>query len=98
MRRAARIDANQPGIVKELRQIPGVSVAITSALGDGYPDLTVGFRGRTYLFEIKDPDKPPSKRRLTEEEAEFFARWRGHVAKVESANEILSVLFSLQTA
>lgn len=39
-RRAARVDANQTKVVEHLRKA-GLSVAITSALGNGFPDLVV---------------------------------------------------------
>jgi len=47
-RRAAKIDANQNSIVDELRSM-GISVEV------GYDDILVGWRGRTYWFEVKDP-------------------------------------------
>ena len=46
MRRAARIDRNQPEIVKALRQV-GAHVTSLAAVGDGVPDLLVGFQGMT---------------------------------------------------
>jgi hypothetical protein len=49
-RRAAKVDANQPGIVKALRAIPGVSVQT------GMDDILVGYNGNNYWVEIKEPD------------------------------------------
>lgn len=92
MRRGARIDANQPAIVKGLRKIPGVSVRHTHALGGGFPDLAVGYQGRTHLLEIKDPDKPPSKRKLTDDEQEFFNIWTGSVHVVETLADALAAI------
>ena len=89
MRRNARIDENQPQIVKELRKIPGFSVAITSNLGDGYPDISVGFLGITGLYEIKDPAKPPSAQKLTDKEQTFHDTWFGHVKTVRTTAEIV---------
>jgi len=48
-RRAAKIDANQPDIVKALRKIPGVAVELS------HDDILVGYKGKTYWFEIKEP-------------------------------------------
>lgn len=73
-RTASRIDANQPAIVAALRGI-GASVLHLHTLPNCF-DILVGYRGRTHLMEIKDPDQPPSKRRLTEGEAEFKDKWR----------------------
>lgn len=67
MRRAAKTDYSQADIVECLRKI-GAKVAITSALGNGFPDLCVAFRGKWYLLEVKDDRLPPSRRRLTEDE------------------------------
>jgi hypothetical protein len=49
----------------------------TISQGEGLPDLLVGYHGRTMLLEVKDGKKPPSARRLTELEQEFFDTWRG---------------------
>lgn len=59
-----RTDANHADIRDALRGV-GAYVVDTSAVGDGYPDLTVGWRGRWLLVEVKDGKKSPSKRRLT---------------------------------
>lgn len=91
-RRAAKVDVNQPAIVKGLRAIPGVSVKPLSAVGDGCPDLLVGFRGRNFLLEVKDPEKPPSKRELTLDQSVFFAGWTGQAAKVETLPEALRAI------
>lgn len=76
MRRAAKIDANQPDVVQALRQI-GCFVQSLAPVGDGCPDLLVGFRGHTLLMEVKDGSRPPSERRLTPDQLEWHARWRG---------------------
>jgi len=91
MRRAARVDANQRQIVEGLRKI-GASVWITSAIGDGGPDLVVGFHGRNWLFEIKDGSKSPSRRDLTRGERDFAESWRGQWAVITSFDEALDAL------
>ena len=75
MRRANRIDANQNEIVDALRAA-GAVVRIISQ-GEGIPDLLVGYNGFTILMEVKDGDKVPSKRKLTEAEQKFFDEWEG---------------------
>lgn len=91
MRRAARIDGNQNEIVKALREL-GASVLITSQLKNCF-DILVGFRGTTYIMEIKDGSLPPSKRMLTEGEQRFRDTWKGgtyHIVhNVEEAIHIL---------
>lgn len=76
MRGVARVDENQPALVDFLRRC-GCMVEILSRLGRGVPDLLVGTpRGRLILIEIKDGNKPPSERRLTEDQREWHQRWR----------------------
>ena len=91
MRRAARVDGNQVEIVTALRQI-GASVAPCHAVGDGFPDICVGWQGHTYLLEIKDPTKPRSGQKLTPSQVEFHESWRGHVAVVKTVKEALDAI------
>lgn len=46
-----KIDANQPEIVKRLREIPGMTVEV------GYNDILIGYEGLTFWREIKDESK-----------------------------------------
>jgi hypothetical protein len=90
MRRAARVDGNQAVIVAGLRQIPGVTVRDTSALGGGWPDLAIGCNGRTILMEIKNPAKVPSARKLTAAQQNFVTNWTGSpIWVVESLEKAL---------
>ena len=89
---AKRVDANQAEIVKALRQI-GATVQHLHEVGHGCPDILVGYRGVTLVFEIKDGNKIPSKRKLTDDEASWHAEWRGQVDIVESIDDALSVLY-----
>lgn len=95
MRRLGRTghkDANQDEIVRALREI-GASVAITSGAGYGLPDLIVGFRGETFLLEVKDGTKPMSKKKLSANEAYFVEHWKGRpVAIVESVADALRAI------
>lgn len=91
MRYASRVDSNQPEIVKILRNA-GATVFPTHSVGKGFPDIVVGHRGVNYLVEIKDGDKPPSARKLTQDEEKFHAAWRGDVCIVKNADEALLLL------
>lgn len=73
--------------------MPGVTVAITSALGKGFPDIVVGCRKKNFLFEIKDGDNPPSAKRLTEDEGEFHAAWAGQIDVIESVEDAMRIIF-----
>lgn len=63
-------------------------MAITSNLGGGFPDIVVGKYGINVLVEIKDGSKPPSKRKLTEDEADFHSAWRGMACVIESEQQV----------
>lgn len=91
MRRAARIDVNQPDVVEALRAA-GATVQPLHTVGQGCPDLLVGWRGLNLLFEVKDGEKPPSARKLTEDEARWASDWRGIVHIVTSAAEAVGLL------
>lgn len=90
MRRAARVDDNQPQLVKELRQL-GATVEPTHTMGKGFPDLVVGFRGVNYLLEVKDPAKSPSRRQLNEDQQKWHARWNGQAAVIETIDDFLAI-------
>lgn len=95
MRRAAKIDANQPEIVRALRAI-GCTVHSLAPVGDGCPDLLVGHAGRTALLEVKDGSLPPSDRKLTPKQLDWHAKWNGGtlavVCDVESAIRAVRVM------
>jgi hypothetical protein len=90
MRRAAKVDANQAEIVKKIRSI-GASVHSVAQL-KGFCDIVVGFRGKNFLFEIKDENQPPSKRKLTEMEAKFQLSWQGQIDTIINFDEALEIL------
>jgi hypothetical protein len=78
-RRAARIDSNQPEIVKALESIPGITVQA------GHDDILVGYKCRTYWFEIKSG----AKKKMRPSQEKLFARWTGHYQVVSTLDEIL---------
>lgn len=86
MRRASKIDANQPDVVDALRRL-GATVQSLSAVGSGVPDLLVGWNGRTYLLEVKDGSLPPSARRLTDDQEKWHAAWCGSPVFVITCQE-----------
>lgn len=86
MRRRGKIDGNQREVVAALRAI-GATVQSLADIGAGCPDLLVGFRGVTWVMEVKDGRKPPSARRLTPAEARWLYSWRGGPACVVECAE-----------
>lgn len=89
MRRAAKIDDNQPEIVEAARRM-GCSVQPLHSVGKGCPDLLVGISGINDLWEVKDGAKPPSARRLTPDQIEWHDAWRGHVQVVDSVEKAIA--------
>lgn len=85
-------DKNQGAIVKALRAV-GAWVVITTAIGGGFVDLVVGFRGRTFLLEVKDPTGrhvtkfEREHNRLNETEADFHRDWPGGALHVVTSPE-----------
>jgi hypothetical protein len=94
MRKYARLDANQKAVVTALRKI-GCSVQSLASVGDGCPDLLVGWHARNFLMEVKDGSKPPSARRLTEDEADWFERWNGQAVTVESPEAAVNYMLMI---
>lgn len=76
MRRAAASDANQKEIVAALRSV-GAIVIPCHAVGQGFPDLVIGYRGDTFLIEVKDPSQPKHRHELTPAQKLFHAAWPG---------------------
>lgn len=91
MRRAARVDANQPEIVAALKAM-GAEVTDLSAVGSGVCDLLVSYRGQWYAIEIKDGSKPPSKRKLTDDQVDWHGRQRAKVHVVKDRAEALDAI------
>lgn len=86
-----KTDRNHSSIVRDLRGI-GASVQSLASIGKGCPDILVGFRGRNFVFEIKDPEQPPSRRNLTRDELNWHEGWRGQVKIVETFSQILEII------
>lgn len=86
-RYAQRKDENQAEIVAALERI-GADVFVLHEPAD----LLVGMAGRTLLVEIKNPKKPPSKRRLTPAQVKFHAQWRGHKAVVHTPEQAIAAV------
>lgn len=86
-----KVDAQQAAIVACLRDL-GVSVAVTSSLGGGFPDLVVGHQGKNYLFEVKGLGRRKPLDLLTPQEKIFFTEWTGQVHAISTIGDILRVL------
>ena len=90
MRRAARRDAGEQDIIKAMRAC-GAFVKVIN--DEGTFDLLCWYNGHTLLLEIKDGNKPPSARRLTDAEQKFHDEWPGNNLRIiNSVQEALDLL------
>mgnify|MGYP002813895590 CR=1 FL=1 len=87
MRRAAKTDANHAEVVAAFRKL-GWSVLDLSRVGQGCPDILCGRPGYSVLVEIKDGAKVPSQRKLTEDQIDFHAEWRGPLVVVKDVEDV----------
>lgn len=86
--RHGRRDNNQRAVAKALMDV-GATVVDTADMGDGFPDLVVGYKGVTVMFEVKGPQG-----RLTEHQVAFQGAWRGGpLFVVRSPQEARDALF-----
>ena len=75
MRKHGRVDANHADFGAGMRNA-GWKMADTSACGGGFPDWVGGAPdGTVWMFEVKNPDKPPSERKLTPLQEQFHRFW-----------------------
>lgn len=86
-----RSDRNQLELMNQIRQL-GATVTSLHEVGNGVPDLLVGYRNQNFLFEVKDPQQPPSKRKLTLMEQDFHESWRGNVHVIMSIDDVIKIL------
>lgn len=78
-------DANEGEIVAAFREA-GCTVCLISS--KGIPDLLIGFKGQTYLVEVKAPEKHRAKDRgLTWHQQAWFGTWTGRPAEIVSTVE-----------
>lgn len=85
----SRPDTNQKEIVAALRQIPGIKIELA------HDDFLLGYKGKTYWFEVKNPDEV-SKRTgkvlensIRPDQKELRATWTGHYSIVWTFDQIL---------
>jgi hypothetical protein len=91
VRRASRVDFNQREIVAALRGA-GATVQLLHAVGEGCPDLLVGWKGLNLLLEVKDGSKPPSAQKLTPQQEVWHRDWRGRSIVVNSPEAALAAI------
>lgn len=80
MPKYAKADGNQPLIVSALRRV-GAQVQHLHSIGQGCPDIVVAFHGSWYMAEIKDPNQPAHRHKLTPAEEAWHKQF-GEQAQV----------------
>lgn len=86
-RRAARRDGNEREIIDALRAA-GAQVEQLDLI-----DLLVGYRGQTFLVEVKDPQYPKAHPKRRARQEEWRRKWPGGPAgEVESVAEALAFI------
>lgn len=90
---AKRVDANQREIVDAFKKM-GASVFDASHIGAGFPDLLIGYGGRTVLVEIKSSEKA----KFTDAQLKFMAEWKGSaVSRINDVQGAITLIKFLQT-
>lgn len=88
MRRAAKVDASQAEIVEALRKM-GCTVQSLAKVGDGCPDLLVGYMYANILMEVKEP---AVKGKLRRSQADWHKKWQGVVGVVQTPEEAIQLV------
>lgn len=88
LRRTHRQDLSQKKMVESLRRVPHLTVALTTGVGFGFPDAIIGYKGHTYMVEIKSPGGD-----LRASQILWLAKWRGApVILAETAEDVLRAM------
>jgi hypothetical protein len=86
MRKFGRTDTTQKAIVEAFRKF-GASVTSTADIGNGFPDLVVGWRKRTILVECKTGNGG-----LTPDQVAFLATWGGGPIAIARSVEDVEII------
>ena len=88
---AKRVDENQ-NLIKHTFIALGASVLDLSRVGQGCPDLLIGYRGKCAMVEVKSSNKA----HFTEAQLKFIKNWRGgpinRIDSVEGAIRLIKLL------
>ena len=91
-RRAKNTDANKRLMVRALRKIKGISVAVD------HDDILLGYKGFTYWYEVKNPNTVSKKTgeiresAIKESQKKLRDTWKGHYRIIHDIQQILDEL------
>jgi len=87
MKYAKRVDENQ-NLIKHSFIALGASVLNLSRVGQGCPDLLIGYKGKSVLVEVKS-----AKGTFTEPQIKFMKNWRGGaVSRIDSVDAAIRLI------
>ena len=69
-----------------------ITVTNLSACGGGVPDLLIGYSGKNYLAEVKNPLQSKRDQRLTPAQNKYHLEWRGQVSIIRYTAELLEII------
>lgn len=83
-----RVDENQKQIIHTFIAL-GASVVDLSRVGQGTPDLVIGYKGKTIFVEVKRD----AKAKYTEAQIKFMQNWRGGpVSRIDSVDAAIRLI------
>jgi len=83
-----RVDDNQKQIIHTFIAL-GASVLNLSRVGEGCPDILIGYKKHSVLCEIKRDNKAP----YTESQVKFMQNWRGGpVSRIDSVDAAIRLI------
>jgi rhamnose utilization protein RhaD (predicted bifunctional aldolase and dehydrogenase) len=89
-----RVDANQNQIIHTFIAL-GASVLNLSRVGEGCPDILIGYKKHSVLCEIKANEKSI----YTEPQVKFMQNWRGGpISRIDSVDAAIRLIKMLDMA
>lgn len=85
----ARKDANHAEIEDLLRSL-GFKTKDVSPMKE-FVDIVAKLHGVIVLIEVKDGSKPPSKRKLTDDERAFHEYWGDDIRVIETREDVFAL-------
>jgi Holliday junction resolvase len=83
-----RVDENQSQLINTFIAL-GASVLNLSRVGEGCPDLLIGYKNKSVLVEVKTNERKP----FTESQVKFMQNWRGGaVSRIDSVDAAIRLI------
>ena len=85
----SKVDNNQTEIVDALLKIPGITIALN------HDDWLLGYQGKTYWIECKNPDKVSKttgkllESAIKNTQKDLLSTWKGHYKIIWTLDQVL---------